>query len=225
MTASTWPVRRPFSRASLDSKDVGSRPLLAAYSSPVVCVCTPIFLPFAPARFGMSLPLRDQERLRRVEVGVGEVDVLLPLGGDRDARCRHVALAGVEERARLEVLEGGVEERLLGPQLLGRLVDDVDVEPDDLAVLLELERRVRQVGAGGQHPCLGQPGGAAAGCCSEPPPDPPHAARTQLDGHQGEQGQAASDHGIRLVRRCGLAPQDGPRGGDPAGLGQADWWT
>ena len=154
--------------------------MLAAYSSPVVWVCTPIFLPFAPARIRDVAALADQERLRGVEVGVGEVDVLLPLGGDRDAGCRHVALAGVEERARLEVLEGGVEERLLAPSFLAALSTMSTSNPTTLPFCSNWNggygRWVQVVST----PALASPE-VLCWLLLEPPPDPPHAARTQLE--------------------------------------------
>ena len=51
----------------------------------------------------------------------------------------------------LDALERRVDDRLLDAQLLGDQVDHVDVEADDLAVLVELERLVGQVGADGQR--------------------------------------------------------------------------
>src|SRR3954452_10759549 len=108
--------------------------------------------------------LADQQRLRGVEVGVGEVEHLLAVIGDRHAGRSHVTLAGVEGLPGLDALERRVEDRLLEVQLLRDQVHHVDVEADDLAALVVLERLVGQVGADRQGALLDDLGTASDLC-------------------------------------------------------------
>ena len=85
------------------------------------------------------------------------------LGGDGDGGDRHVdaARAGRREQ-RLEVEAFDVDGHA---DALGRLVDDVDLEAFEIAVLgLGLERRVVRIGADIEH-VLGE---AAAGAAAKP---------------------------------------------------------
>src|SRR5690606_33280900 len=97
---------------------------------------------------------RHQQRLQRVVVRVGEVEVLRPLLGDRHRRGADVALTGAEHRTGLQRVERDVlhREREVEP---GRdLLHDVHVEAAVAALgggVLDLERRVGDVGAHGQR--------------------------------------------------------------------------
>ena len=80
--------------------------------------------------------------------------------------------------AGLDALERRVDDRLLDPEVLGDQVDQVDVEADrSCLVSFELERRVRQVGAGRELARGGisvTPAAAAPPLVApEPPPAPP----------------------------------------------------
>jgi hypothetical protein len=65
-------------------------------------------------------------------------------------------LPGVHRLAGLDGLERGVHDLLLDAELLGDQIHEIDVEAHDLAVLLVLERLVREVGAHGQCSLLDQ---------------------------------------------------------------------
>jgi hypothetical protein len=106
------------------------------------------------ARVGDPRVGRDEQRLGRLEIGVGEVEVLLARLRDRHGRGGDVALARVEVGTRLDRVERGVDDRLLHPEALCDEVDHVHVESDDLVALLELERLVRQVRAGRELPAV-----------------------------------------------------------------------
>src|SRR6478609_1471892 len=138
--------------------------------------------------------LRDQQALVGVEVRVGEVDLLLALRRDGDAGRDHVAVVRVEVRARLDALERGHLRGERDAQVGGDLVDDRDVEADDLAVLLVLERLVRRVGAEGEgavgdelDPALGRGGVVAAAAAGG------EQQRRRDGGGQG--GEGAGAHG------------------------------
>src|SRR5690606_26394184 len=93
---------------------------------------------------------RDQQRLQRVVVRVGEVEVRLALGRDRHRGGGHVARAGDEGRARLQTVEADDLDRDVQAQRLRDRGDQVDVEAGVAARArgaLELEARIGDVGA------------------------------------------------------------------------------
>ena len=96
-------------------------------------------------------PPAGHEHLTGVEVGAGEVDGGRAAAVDRHARGGDVALAGGEHLAGRDRGEVSVDDLLAEAQPPRDEVDEVDVEADHAAVSFELERGVRQMGAGGQH--------------------------------------------------------------------------
>jgi hypothetical protein len=80
-----------------------------------------------------------------IQVGSGEVHHGLAGVGDGDRRDAQIALR--QGRAGLDGLEGAVHDAQFGTEVFGELLGDVHVEADRLAVLLEFERLVRNVGA------------------------------------------------------------------------------
>src|SRR5690606_38234199 len=91
----------------------------------------------------------DRDRLVYDEVGVGEVDDLVALGGDRDAGGDHVELA-LRQGGEDAVPAGGLELRD-AVDAFADGVDDVDVEADDDALRVDrFEGRVRRVRADDQ---------------------------------------------------------------------------
>src|SRR5699024_9731080 len=98
----------------------------------------------------------------------------------------YIALVLVERCAGGDGFERGVDDLLLDAELLRHGVDDVDVEADDLTVLLELERLVGQVGAGGQLALLDQGHPALGGRCG-------FGIAAAAAGGQGEHGADGRD--------------------------------
>src|SRR5690606_4717171 len=91
-----------------------------------------------------------EQRLQRVVVGVGEVDVRLALVGDRHGRGGDVALPGRESRARLQAVKAHRLHFDLEPDLLGDRGEQVDVKARVAAGargVLELKGRVGDVRA------------------------------------------------------------------------------
>ena len=100
----------------------------------------------AERRVGRLVLGAHEQRLVGVEVGVGEVDLLVALVGDRDRGGDDVAFAGGQRPE--DAVERQVEDLELEPFVLGDRPDEIDVVAGLLAVgSLELEGLVRRVRA------------------------------------------------------------------------------
>jgi hypothetical protein len=89
-----------------------------------------------------------------LRIGLAEVDVQRTVRGDRESRCDQVDLAGLERRN--EALDVVREQLDLHAHVGGKLLGDVDFEPDELAVGCArrprgVQRRADAQGAGVEH--------------------------------------------------------------------------
>ena len=120
---------------------------------PVVSTCTPTILPSSSAASftGASLGARDREDAG--QIGIGEVDLLLPLG--RDAHGRHDDVEAVTHEVGDDAVPSGGDDFQLHAHLLGDGGAQVDVEADIATLTVgELHGRESGVGAGLQDAFL-----------------------------------------------------------------------
>src|SRR5690606_6259598 len=119
--------------------DVAGRPGLDAHAQPSQVVHRADFV-----RAGFQ----HGDRLPGVEVRVGEVDDFLALVGDGGRAGDHVELTGLQRDE--DAVPAGVDELDVEARFLGDGVHQVHVEPDDVAVFVDvLERRIFRVHADG----------------------------------------------------------------------------
>ena len=155
---------------------------------------------------GLAGVLLDHDGLVGVEVGLGEVDLLLAVVGDGDAGDGHVGLAALLDQRHegVELLVGQVGG--LEAHLFGHGGDEVDVEADGLAGLLVhvLERGEAELGGDGQLAvldegvgvCLGGVGAGAGGAGAAAAGE----GRAAGEGAEGQDEVATRDagHGVLL---------------------------